>query len=318
MKKILAFALILFLLGNMTITSNAYSYGYKTLDVNSFKSDYRITTIHIGSDVMDITENAFKNLNNLQSITVSENNPFYASYSGCLYDKYMTELICFPPALSGAVIPASVVTIGKNALHGVPTKLKQQVVEVVEEQASGNLSESDVKAPHFIHGAGGIKWKDEDGNVSSPSTYIMCLAAAVVDAATTGYMTQPQQLEEAFNTLVDNFSYERSYETPSGYWVKDYACKALSEKKGNCYGYASSFAYVATGLGYEARVCTGTVTSSLGGRTEHAWTEVKMGKKWYVFDAEMQDAKGSGYYKQTYDSYPAGPLEKTSSYTVSF
>ncbi len=316
MKRILAFLLIFFLMGSMTITSKAY--GYKTLDVSTFKSDYRITTIHIGSDVWDITENAFRNLNNLRSITVSDNNPFYASYSGVLYDKYMTELLCFPPALSGATIPSTVVSIGKNALRGVPEDLKEQIRDVVEVQASGNLLESEVKGAHFIHGAGGIKWKNEDGTVISPNSYIMCLAAAVVDAATNGYMTQAQQLEASFDTLVDNFSYERSLETPSGDWVKDYASKALSEKKGNCYGYAAAFAYVAEGLGYEARVCTGTVTSALGGRTDHAWTEVKMGKTWYIFDAEMQDAKGSGYYKQTYDSYPAGPLQKTASYSVSF
>ena len=316
MKRILAFLLIFFLMGSMTITSKAY--GYKTLDVSTFKSDYRITTIHIGSDVWDITENAFRNLNNLRSITVSDNNPFYASYSGVLYDKYMTELLCFPPALSGATIPSTVVSIGKNALRGVPEDLKEQIMDVVEVQASGNLLESEVKGAHFIHGAGGIKWMNEDGTVVSPNSYIMCLAAAVVDAATNGYMTQAQQLEASFDTLVDNFSYERSMETPSGDWVKDYASKALSEKKGNCYGYAAAFAYVAEGLGYEARVCTGTVTSALGGRTDHAWTEVKMGKTWYIFDAEMQDAKGSGYYKQTYDSYPAGPLQKTASYSVSF
>lgn len=316
MKRILAFLLIFFLMGSMTITSKAY--GYKTLDVSTFKSDYRITTIHIGSDVWDITENAFRNLNNLRSITVSDNNPFYASYSGVLYDKYMTELLCFPPALSGATIPSTVVSIGKNALRGVPEDLKEQIRDVVEVQASGNLLESEVKGAHFIHGAGGIKWMNEDGTVVSPNSYIMCLAAAVVDAATNGYMTQAQQLEASFDTLVDNFSYERSMETPSGDWVKDYASKALSEKKGNCYGYAAAFAYVAEGLGYEARVCTGTVTSALGGRTDHAWTEVKMGKTWYIFDAEMQDAKGSGYYKQTYDSYPAGPLQKTASYSVSF
>ena len=316
MKKIVAILLALFLLGNMTITSEAS--GYKTIDVSTFKSDYRITTIHIGSDVWDITENAFRNLNNLRSITVSDNNPYYSSFSGCLYDKYMTELVCFPPALSGAVIPETVVSIGKNALHGVPEDLKEQIRDVVETQASGNLLEEEVKGAHFIHGAGGLKWKDSDGSVISPNSFLMCLVAAVIEPSTSGYMTQAQQLEASFNTLVDNFSYERSSETPSGDWVKDYAQKALSEKKGNCYGYAASLAYIATGLGYEARVCTGTVTSSLGGRTDHAWTEIKMGKKWYVFDAEMQDAKGSGYYKQTYDSYPAGPLKKVASYSVSF
>lgn len=315
-KKITAAIVLLTMLQMTTISSKAQ--GPTTLDAQTFKSDYRITTVHIGSDVSEITNTAFRNLNNLRLITVSTGNPYFASYSGCLYDKDLTELMCYPPALAGAYIPDTVVSIRENALHGVPEAIKEQVRYVVEGQAQGNLKEWEVPGEHFIHTEKGIKWRQVDGTLVSPSSNVMSLAGAVVDLSSTGSMTQPQQLEAAFDFIATYVSYVRSMEVPTGDWVREYASETLSTRTGNCYGYAASFAYVAKGLGYDARVCTGTVASSLGGRTAHAWTEVKMGNQWYIFDTEMQNAKSFGYYKQTYDSYPAGPLEKTASYTVSF
>lgn len=307
------------ILGNSTISCKAYGGGNgEVIDSSTFKSDYRITTIHIGSDVYEISDAAFRNLINLRAITVSSNNPMYASYSGCLYDKGMTELLCFPPALSGAYIPDTVVSIGAYALHGVPQDLKDSIVEVVESHIADYGYEMDVPGAHFIHTDGCVKWKRADGLVMVPNTDLMAMAAALVNDCTSSSMKRSDQLESSFNYLADILTYERSTEIPTGEWTWDYAENALSTGKANCYGYAAAFGYIASGLGYESRVCVGTVTSSLGGRTVHAWTEVKVGNRWYIFDAEMQDAKGGGYYKQTYDSYPAGPLEKTGSFGVSF
>ena len=316
MKRIIALALIFIMLGGLSIPSRAAD--ITAISSATFKNNHDVTTIYIGKDVYDISETAFRGLRNLRDITVSESNPFYSSYDGCLYDKYMTELMCFPPALKGAVIPSTVISISTYALHGVPEQLKGQIIEAVESQALENGFENDAPGAHFIHTEDGVKWKKEDGSVISPDSNLMDLAANVVEASSNSFMTRAEQLEAAFDCLSKGVIYERSSEVPTGDWTKEYAAKTMSTNKGNCYGYAAAFAYIARGLGYEARVCTGTVTSSLGGRTGHAWTEVKIGKKWYVFDAEMQRAKGGGYYKQTYESYPAGPLEKESSQTVSF
>lgn len=316
MKKLFSLILVLMILSTLKIESNATE--LTRIDSTTFRSNYKITRVNIGSDVDEITPSAFKNLNNLKEITVSDNNPFYTSYSGCLYDKYMTELLCFPPALSGAVIPSTVVRIGENALHGVSKELRAQITDVVNGQAMANLDEDEVPGSHFIHTENGVKWKQQDGTVVTPDTNLMAMAAELVNASSTGSMTQPQQLESAFNYLAGSTYYQRNNEVPEGDWTKEYAAKTLGTRGGNCYGYAAAFAYIASGLGYESRVCTGTVTSSLGGRTPHAWTEVKVNNRWYIFDAEMQSVKGSGYYKQTYDSYPAGPIEKEESRTVSF
>ena len=318
-RKSIFLSMTLILLSVSTITSKSYV-GDTGEIINSatFNSDYRITSIHIGSNVSEITSTAFRNLNNLKSITVSSNNSAYTSYSGCLYDKQLTELLCFPPALSGAYIPDSVVSIGTYALHGVPEDLKNSIRDVVNSNAAENGFEWDIPGEHFVHMDGTVKWRKADGTVIFPNSELMGMTASLVNDCTTPGMRQSKQLESCFNYVVNILSYERNMEVPQGNWTAVYAQNALLTGKANCYGYAAVFAYVAKGIGYEARVCTGTITSSLGGRTAHAWTEVKIGKNWYVFDTEMQDAKGSGYYKVTYDEYPAGPIEKTGSFSISF
>ena len=290
--------------------------GTKEIDGLTFSKNPEITTVHIGSDVTSITSDAFKGLFKLRSVTVSENNPYYSSFSDCLYNKNKTVLLCFPPALSGAKIPASVTSIGENALLGVGTELKNQIIAVVNSQAGENLTEDKIPGEHFVHTKYGLRWKDKKGNLIEPKSDIMRLAASVVEACTDGNMTQNQQLERCFNYFINEVSYEREMKVPVGDWTSDYARQILFTGKGNCYKYAAAFAYIARGLGYDAKVCSGTVAAASGGRTPHAWTEVKIGDNWYIFDTEMQDAKGSGYYKQTYDKYPAGPIEKSSSWTV--
>jgi hypothetical protein len=310
--------LILALAFTMVPSVSAKAGTITRIDYTTFRGNTSISTIHIGSDVVDISSNAFKGLNNLRSITVSANNPYYTSYSDCLYNKDLTELICFPAALKGAIIPDTVVRIGSNALYGLDKDLTTQIRGLVNSQASENMMEWEITGPHFIHTDYGIKWKDTDGTLKNPETDIMKLVASVVEMSTTGDMSQKKQLERCFDYFVKASVYERKMGVPEGDWTESYAKDILLNSKGNCYNFASAFAYIALGLGYEARVCTGSVTSALGGRTPHAWTEVKVGNNWYIFDAEMQRAKGSGYYKQTYDSYPAGPIIKEASYKVNY
>ncbi|RKM56414.1 hypothetical protein D6853_06405 [Butyrivibrio sp. X503] len=296
----------------------ASAMGPTKIDAMTFRDNTDITTVHIGSDVTEITPGAFKCLMKLRSITVSENNPFYTSYSNCLYNKDMTELLCFPPALDGAMIPSSVTSIGEYALTGVGSKLKADIRAAIKSSADNNLKLEDVPGEHFIHTQYGIKWREADGNYSEPDTELKQLVASVLDFATDENMTQNAQLERCFKYMVDFSAYERDNEVPVGNWTGEYAKEMLLEGKGNCYKYAAAFAYLAKGLGYDAKVCTGTVLSSLGGKTPHAWTEVKVNETWYIFDTEMQDAKGDGYYKQTYQSYPAKPLDKAAAITVSY
>lgn len=58
--------------------------------------DDKIKTIKIGANVLDIDAKAFYSCWALQNIEVDENNPNYCDVDGVLYNKDMTELLCYP------------------------------------------------------------------------------------------------------------------------------------------------------------------------------------------------------------------------------
>lgn len=140
----------------------------------------------------------------------------------------------------------------------------------------------------------------------------------IIAAVTTPEMTGDEKLRACYQWVMDNCSYKRSYETPSGDWTGTYALEILTTGQGNCYRYAAGFAYLAKGLGYETRVVTGSIKAARGGTTPHGWVEIKIGDNWYIFDAEMQDAKGYDMYCKTYKNYPVKPLNKGTEWSVNF
>ena len=335
------------------------------IDATTFRGNTGISTIHIGSNVTDISSGSFRGLMNLRSITVSENNPYYASYSNCLYDKNLTQLLCYPPALSGAVIPDSVVAIGENALYGVPDNVKSQIRAVVSAQSQGGSTEKpkdtenstgqpsgsaqnstgqpsgsaqqttgsstaqqksqkteklekDMSGPRFVHTSTGVKWKNADGTTKEPDTELMGLVAGLIETCTTADMTASTQLQRCFDYFVKTTSYKKRIEVPLGNWAAGYATEILKKGEGNMYNYAAAFAYIASGLGYESRICTGAVESAGGNRSGRAWTEVLIDGEWYIFDAQMQRLNGQGYYQQTYAGYPDGTLVSDVSYSVTY
>lgn len=134
----------------------------------------------------------------------------------------------------------------------------------------------------------------------------------------TSEMAEEEKIRACYMFIIDNAAYKRTYETPSGDWTGEYAYQLLTSGKGNCYRYASAFAYLVKGLGYETKVITGEVVSRKGGTTPHSWTEVRIGDEWYIFDTELQDANGKDYYKKTYENFPSRPLIKMSEWEVRF
>lgn len=59
-----------------------------------------LTEIKIGKNITKIDSWAFTNCPNLVKITVSEENPNYKTVDGVLYNKDLTELICYPNSKS--------------------------------------------------------------------------------------------------------------------------------------------------------------------------------------------------------------------------
>ncbi len=62
----------------------------------AFNCDGTIRVINIGADVTDIDPKAFYSCWALQCIYVDDDNPNYCDIDGVLYNKDMTEIICYP------------------------------------------------------------------------------------------------------------------------------------------------------------------------------------------------------------------------------
>lgn len=132
----------------------------------------------------------------------------------------------------------------------------------------------------------GYYYVDSSGKVITTK----CIQQAVdfVIAHTDSSMTKSEKLKACYNYLWKNYTYKRYYETPTASDLNTYAQQMFTNKKGNCYRYAASFACIAKVLGYESRVAVGKISSTHGGMTAHGWTEVKVNGKWYICDANMQ------------------------------
>lgn len=132
-------------------------------------------------------------------------------------------------------------------------------------------------------------------------------------------MTEDEMLSACYWYMVNNHTYKRTYETPSGDWTGAFAQEIFTSGQGNCFRFAAGFAYLVKGLGYETKVITGEVGARRGGMTPHGWTEVKIGDTWYLFDTELQYAnRNKNYYWITYETYPSKPLSKQQEWPVSF
>jgi len=155
--RTIALLLLVSIIG-IACKTNVHAEGYiKNFSDIKFADYDRVVAVHFGPDDdyrPDISEYAvFVNMLNLQSITVDEDNPYLASYDGCLYDKELTTLICFPQGLMGASIPNTCVAIWPNALAGKSIYMRRQVKRIITQNNGGEwpgyerFRDDDVRKP---------------------------------------------------------------------------------------------------------------------------------------------------------------------------
>ena len=106
------------------------------LDNHSMRPNNTVIGVHIGEGINEIASDTFWNQINLKYIEVAPGNPYFTSFSYCLYDKDMTTLICFPQALMKAEIPSSVTKINQYALYGVDAEISNKVKEAIKKNAA--------------------------------------------------------------------------------------------------------------------------------------------------------------------------------------
>ena len=290
-----------------------------TITVNTFDKPEKITAIHIGQNVKQISSNSFVNMFNLKEITVSENNRYYSSYDGCLYDKKLTTLLCFPQARKSAYIPDSVVNIGVDALDGVETDLKKLVENTIAYNSEAGAAEQDILNPHLVYTDSGVMWDDGKGNLMPVNDGLMLVVAQFVTDNIDSKMRQNEQLRSCYNSLIENTTYSDYFYVPSGNWTGEKALSTLSSKVGDSYGMSAAFAYIAASLGYKTRVIVGVITDSEGKSQSAAWVQVEIDGTYYVFDPAMEKNLGEDCYKISATSSTNENKKKNSaSYTVIF
>jgi len=87
-----------------------------SIGIGAFENCEKLSKITIPKNTVHIATSAFDDCNNLKEITVDEQNPYFSSKDGVLFDKNLTTLIFYPQAKKGDyAIPDSVNTIASCA-----------------------------------------------------------------------------------------------------------------------------------------------------------------------------------------------------------
>ena len=147
---------------------------------------------------------------------------------------------------------------------------------------------------------------------------VIKLAVDFVQAHSSSEDTNEKRLEDCYNYLYKQFDYKTMYGIPAVKDMAECAKHMFTNHNGNCYRYASTFAYIARVLGYDSRVILGKVRGVYGDMVNHSYTEVFVDGKWLICDASQNTAYGQyDWYLCTQENYPKiNSRESTATLTV--
>lgn len=120
---------------------------------------------------------------------------------------------------------------------------------------------------------------------------ILVTANQIVEKITNPKMTKEQKLKKCFDYTIQTYGYQtwRTFSNTSG-WELSYAEDMFFRGRGNCFSYASAFAFLANAVGYK-----NVYVISSGG---HGWAEI--GGKVYDPDWTFV-SKVDSYFAMSYD-----------------
>ena len=133
---------------------------------------------------------------------------------------------------------------------------------------------------------------DEQGIYTSGNPELDEVIRSVFEKILDESMDQEEKLREIYKYTTESFTYRRRriYPFRDTSWAADEAYTMLTTKTGNCYNFAGTFCMMARAIGYDAQVFSGFVGNE---HSAHAWVEIEIDGKTYVFDPELEFA-----YKQ--------------------
>lgn len=95
------------------------NYNVVGIDGGNFNNCTNLTSISINKNIKYINSDAFKNCKNLSKINVSDDNPYFSSLNGVLFNKDFTSIVCYPQNKKDNEysLPDSVVSISEYAFY---------------------------------------------------------------------------------------------------------------------------------------------------------------------------------------------------------
>ena len=142
---------------------------------------------------------------------------------------------------------------------------------------------------HFLKNAWlGSLYFTASGRYTSGSYELDGYVAAAIAANTDDSMTQEERLRAMYLYVRDGFTYLRRhyYRLGDTGWALEEATTMYATGKGNCYCYAGAFWAAARGLGYDAKIVSGTYGKE---KSPHGWVEIfgEDGRRTYDVEIEM-------------------------------
>ncbi|MBO6216797.1 MAG: leucine-rich repeat domain-containing protein [Prevotella sp.] len=154
----------------------------KKIDAHAFAECKNLTTVYIPASVMDIGYAPFYNCYDLEKIVVDENNPYYKSVDGILYNKEMTEIIQFPCAkqMVKYTAPKTLVSVNREAFSNTLNLFTVVLPEGVQYLSVGAFSKSyihDLYLPATIRNIGNAaldvnEWNDGGGHTQKTNIIV--------------------------------------------------------------------------------------------------------------------------------------------------
>ena len=103
--------------GDVSIPSTLGGYPVVNIGDGVFYYCTSLESVTISNSVTSIGEDVFFGCNNLQSVAVDENNEYFCSIDGVLFNKDKSSILCYPVGKTSTsyTIPNGVTSIGKQA-----------------------------------------------------------------------------------------------------------------------------------------------------------------------------------------------------------